>query len=128
MTTPDSATPDEAMDDDTEGLPGRRLLVVYVLTVVIGLAGVAFSGWLLVRSRHARGTPDPLGPGHDRVAPRAIGLIEQTSIEQTAVGRSLDAQKRRDLERFGWVDRTGGVARIPIDRAMDVVADEPGRR
>jgi len=34
-----------------------------------------------------------------------------------------DAQ-RRELAGWGWVDRDAGIARIPIDRAMDLVVKE----
>jgi len=50
---------------------------------------------------------------------------------------SLQAQPRRDLERFrreqrnadqwGWVDREHGIARIPVERAMQLMAKD-GRR
>jgi hypothetical protein len=35
-------------------------------------------------------------------------------------------EARRELERFGWVDRDAGVAALPIDDAMDLIAQ--GRR
>ena len=35
--------------------------------------------------------------------------------------------QRRELERWGWVDREAGVAQIPIEQAMDVVAGEESR-
>lgn len=49
----------------------------------------------------------------------------------------LQAEPRRDLEQFrrrqrnedrwGWVDREHGIARIPVERAMQLMAKE-GRR
>jgi hypothetical protein len=35
----------------------------------------------------------------------------------------LNETNRQTLESYGWVDRSAGVARIPIERAMDIVAD-----
>ena len=39
--------------------------------------------------------------------------------------RGLDANDvdRNNLKRWGWADRAHGVARIPIDSAMDLAAD-----
>jgi hypothetical protein len=34
---------------------------------------------------------------------------------------TLNEANRQKLESYGWVDRSAGVARIPIDRAMDIV-------
>jgi hypothetical protein len=31
--------------------------------------------------------------------------------------------QREQLESYGWVDKEGGVVRIPIERAMDLVIE-----
>lgn len=36
----------------------------------------------------------------------------------------LNEANRQKLESYGWVDRSTGVARIPIERAMDIVVDQ----
>jgi hypothetical protein len=38
------------------------------------------------------------------------------------------ADKERALESYGWVDREHGVARIPIERAMALLANQSGER
>jgi hypothetical protein len=53
-----------------------------------------------------------------------LGMIEQTPIRETQGGLDAVAEQRRSLESWGWVDRGRGVARIPIERAMDLVAAE----
>lgn len=35
----------------------------------------------------------------------------------------LRAEENAKLSTYGWVDRTGGVARIPIDRAMQLIVE-----
>ena len=37
---------------------------------------------------------------------------------------TLNEANRLKLESYGWVDRSTGVARIPIERAMDIVVDQ----
>ena len=34
----------------------------------------------------------------------------------------MKAEELRRLNGYGWVDRKAGIAHIPIDRAMDIVA------
>jgi len=34
------------------------------------------------------------------------------------------AEQREALSKYGWVDQSRGIAHIPIDRAMDIVAQE----
>ncbi len=42
--------------------------------------------------------------------------------------RSYRRSKAMALESYRWVDRTGGVVQIPIERAMDLVAAEAAKR
>jgi hypothetical protein len=35
----------------------------------------------------------------------------------------LRGRERRELNTYGWVDRDGGVVRIPIDRAMQLMVE-----
>jgi hypothetical protein len=46
---------------------------------------------------------------------------------QIAPGEDLgmmNEANRQKLDNYGWVDRSSGVARIPIERAMDIVVDQ----
>jgi hypothetical protein len=55
-----------------------------------------------------------------------IGPVEQTPIRETERGLDLVREQRRSLDRWGWVDRSRGVAQIPIDRAIDLVVADGG--
>ena len=51
---------------------------------------------------------------------------EQTPYPRLQISPPLDLQEFRareeiELNTYGWIDRTAGVVRIPIDRAMDLV-------
>jgi len=51
-------------------------------------------------------------------------------VLQTAAGAELEAfraQKREQLESYGWADRGAGRVHIPIERAMALEAKERGR-
>ena len=39
----------------------------------------------------------------------------------------LRAAEQEELQSYGWVNRTDGVVRIPIDRAMQLLAEEAQR-
>jgi hypothetical protein len=51
------------------------------------------------------------------------GLVEFSPIWDSERGVLLEAQQRKLLDRAEWVDRDAGIARIPIERAMDLVVD-----
>jgi hypothetical protein len=38
--------------------------------------------------------------------------------------QELQAQDRMTLSNYGWIDRTKGIVRIPIDRAMTILVEE----
>jgi len=54
--------------------------------------------------------PIPPGPRLQAVAPRDMDEL-----------RKMDQE---ELTTYGWVDRAGGVARIPIERAIAIVAEK----
>ncbi len=87
------------------------LLFVAVLIVVVGavLAGVRI------------GLPPPAEPGWK---PAAIDLPPVPRLQTDAPRdlRSMRAREEEALDGYGWVDRNAGIVRIPIDRAMDLLA------
>jgi hypothetical protein len=102
------------------------LLRVGISSILIGALGIFFAGLTLVVTV---GTlqPNEAGPRGPRPAPRTLSHIEQTPIWQSKAGIDLRDAQRRELESWGWVDRRAGVAKIPIERAMDIVAKEASR-
>jgi len=41
--------------------------------------------------------------------------------------QALRAREREQLEGYAWVDRQAGVVRIPIERAMELLAERRGK-
>ena len=95
---------------------GGALIVV---AIVVHLAV-----WGLFRLLDSRATERGLA-----VYPLAAGQEERLPPEprlQTAPREDLDALRAREdetLRSYGWVDRNGGVVRIPIDRAMELTLE-----
>jgi hypothetical protein len=104
----------DAMSHEPQGLATRwlaRLAALLAGSTVIVLAACFFlwRGWVVA----------PV-PAHRPAEP------------------TLQAEPRSDLERFrrrqrnadqwGWVDREHGIARIPVERAMQLMAREGSRK
>ena len=79
---------------------------------------MAVLGFFYVRTYHHRAaTPVPRAETSFKYAPRA----------ETSIARDWDAineQTRRNLETYGWIDRKNGITRIPIERAIELIAHE----
>ncbi len=65
-------------------------------------------------------------PKGTRVLDSGALRLEQGPMETTAPGLELRERKRRELSRYGWVDREQGVVSIPIERAMELVVSQRG--
>jgi hypothetical protein len=103
---------------EADAVAGRRLVLITVVALVITGLAIVVSTLLGGAPRHAAASSS--------APPRAkptLGMVEQTSIEDTERGVSLREAQRARLRQFGWVDRDAGVARIPIERAMELTVE-----
>jgi hypothetical protein len=57
------------------------------------------------------------------VMPAELGVVEQTLILDTRRGLDDKARQRESLRHYGWMDSEHRVAKLPIERAMDLVVD-----
>jgi hypothetical protein len=90
--------------------------------VVVGLLGAAYFRYL--GREQARESP-PASPLAERRAPPAPRLQADPARDM----RALRAWENEVLDGYAWVDRDAGRVRIPIDRAMDLLAERAaGRR
>jgi hypothetical protein len=114
---------DFAVQQEEDRVESRRIVRVGVVSLLVGAIAVFFAGLLEVSSVGAlRPTIAPRrGP---RTAPREIGQVEQTPILETRAGIDMQRAQAGSLAGWGWVDRDAGIATIPIEEAMDIVARE----
>lgn len=91
---------------------GLVLLMAFVLLSVVGTLH------LLARHEHA-------GSGQAPVAPLPPTATDPpVSADQPRQLHELRQVERRQLNNYEWIDRPAGIARIPIDRAMEILAEE----
>jgi hypothetical protein len=96
-----------------------RLAGLIAAGVALGLALALLAGWAIV-SAGSRPMAARLGPA----GLFAHGPDERTGIEEE--WPKLEAETRQHLAGYGWVDRSAGVVRIPIERAMERMAAPGG--
>jgi hypothetical protein len=93
-----------------------------IVAVGVGSLLIFFVASLLtmmyLRARLVEHGPMPKPP---EIGQSKIGMVEQQLFDVSVRGlRDRDARLER-LRSYGWVNREGGVAHIPIDRAMEMV-------
>ena len=106
---------------EDDRLDDRSVRRVSVAGVIVTLAALAAAGALLRRSERSRVHRGVASTAYDPMA------LDTTPVERDDRGGEERRRQRRALERYGWVDRDGGVARVPITRAMDLVVEREGR-
>jgi hypothetical protein len=96
------------------------LLGGLVLTLLVGLGvGVAWVARTYLVAREARRSPPPppLAAPEPRLPPEPR-LQAAPGLDLAALRAWEDAR----LQGYGWVDRDAGVAHVPIERAMELLA------
>jgi hypothetical protein len=109
------------MHNDDVNLKGIAafLGILAVTLVVVYMVITAMSRHLEKNARQADAQTSPLSGGAYFPAPR-----EQPNplVDLETLRASEDAE----LNSYGWIDKTNGVVRIPIDRAIDLLTQRQG--
>jgi hypothetical protein len=103
-----------------------KIVIVGVVSLALFAIGVVWAYQIMVRreaeSREAAGqAAAPALLGKDE-----IGIVDQVPFD---IDKRLDkwnADHKKGLSSYGWVNRSKGIVRIPIEQAMErVVANPP---
>jgi hypothetical protein len=122
MTTPHSHAP--GAGHETEDLNPRVVVIAaVVLLVVLALTAVGGAFLLLYYTqREARQSApaSPLAESYGRQVP------PEPRLQADPLGdlRALRAEEDALLHGYAWVDRKAGTVRIPIERAMALLAEQ----
>jgi len=102
--------------------PRWAMSIVLVLLVLVGIAivvAVALKGAMLGRLAEESPPANPLAATYGAKAPPPPRLQVDPLHDLAELHASEDAL----LESYGWVDRSVGVVRIPIERALELTAE-----
>ena len=105
---------------EPEGVSERKVGLVAVIAIAIAIGAVGVAWWLLPDTHLGRHPADTEPVGEE------VGEVYVTRIRRTAIGLQQQEEARKKLLEYGWVDRDEGIARIPIERAMDIVVESSG--
>lgn len=113
-----TASADNRPKNEPSDLEPRAVLIgaAAIVAMVLLAAGIAT---VLVES----GPPTRNAPANLQVA-RATRLSSDPGDEIAAYNR----EKQSRLESYGWVDRQQGIAHVPIERAMQMLAEQGSGR
>ena len=105
---------------DAEIAPLVRFAVfLAVITIAIAVATVGFYSFLDAREEREKAPRYPLTSGVERPMPPAPRL-QTYPFDDIKALRQEEAQL---IEHYGWVDKNAGTVRIPVTRAMELLAE-----
>jgi hypothetical protein len=123
----DAAHPEEAgyelsdLNPGYVGLFGMGLAVVLVIAVVVASLLIHYKTVQYVRHE----TPIP-----QLAREREATLEMRLQVDAQNELREMRAAEDATLHSYGWVDKNAGIVRIPVDRAMEILAKKglPARK
>lgn len=95
-----------------------KILVVGIAALLLFFVASVVTAMYL-RMRQGERGPLPIPP---ELGKSKIGMVEQQLFDVALRGELDRGARLERLGSYGWIDRSAGVAHIPIDRAMDLVA------
>ena len=95
-------------------LSGLGLVVLIIATIAIVAGMMRF---------FAAESGVGLGPAKGRAAEELPAGTPALDVNQSAELKRLLEQQREMLTQLQWVDRSTGIARIPIDEAISIIAE-----
>jgi hypothetical protein len=105
----------ETRDANVPGLLQFAFWMAVVL--IVTLVGIGFTFNYFKKIEPMGQTASPMVKETDRMLPPSPRLQAQPHQEL----KEYCAVQQRAVNSYGWVDQPSGVARIPIDRAMDLM-------
>jgi hypothetical protein len=97
----------------------RFALFLMILTLAIAALVVGFYKYLDARETAEKAQRYPMSETVNRPLPPRPRLQTYPFTDVT----TMRAEDRRLLDEYAWVDKNGGVVRIPIERAIEILAE-----
>jgi len=103
---------------ERDAIEGGRVIAIVIVSVIVGSGGVIGAQALRKATQRAIVPHSATGPAF------ASNTPERAAFNHGERGLGLRAEQAEALAHYGWADRDGGVAEIPIERAIDLRAGE----
>lgn len=117
-----------ALNPDVRQAPDAPAYRGIILSIIgtMGVGGILILAATLVLDnadfqRRPGGLPRP-DTAH--AGPDKVGQVFQTQIFEEVPATEVKRKRLQRLEAYGWVSKSHGIVRIPIDSAIDIVLHE----
>jgi hypothetical protein len=106
---------------EEDRVPGGKVMVIAGIVVVVSAIYI-----LAALGIETCGPKGPLPGAYGQDVPQEVNAMELTLFDTELPSEIAVRQERAYLDSFGWIDPEAGIARVPIDVAIDLYLAERG--
>jgi len=119
--TPDSPASEGRRGED---INIGKIVFIGIASLAVFAVGIVWAYYLMVSRRE---DVRRLGPAQvpTEIGKAEIGIVDQVLFSVDVRLDKWQESNRKKLAGYGWVDRSKGIARIPIETAMQQVVASP---
>jgi hypothetical protein len=117
--------PPEAQAD--EAVASGKVLLVGILSLIVFGGATCWSTRIWRETRTRLEPNGPVAPGAE-IGKAEIGIVDQPPFETIRIAERRRAEQMKQLHSYGWIDRDKGVIHVPIDKAIDQLVAEKGKK
>jgi hypothetical protein len=116
---------------EEDRISSGRILAVGIISILIFGAGAVWSV-AIQRSETAKVIDkETVLDGEEHIAsaakhPPEVGIVYQLPFNQSRYGDDKKDEKRAWLDSYGWVDKSAGITHIPVEKAIEQLAQAGG--
>ena len=110
-----------------EAVATGKVLLVGIVSLIVFAGAAWWSTGIWRETRNRLEPTGPIAPGAEIGKPE-IGIVDQPPFETVRTAERTRAEQLRQLQSYGWIDRDKGVIHVPIDKAIDQLVSEKGKK
>jgi hypothetical protein len=110
-----------------EAIASGKVLLVGILALIVFAGAAYWSTQIWRQTRFGLEPNGPVAPGTE-IGKAEIGIVDQTPFETVRTAERTRAEQLKQLQSYGWIDRDKGVIHLPIDKAIDQLVSEKGKK
>ena len=114
-------------EQSSEGTNINGALLVIAIALVVFALGVGWA-YRILASETALLEPNGPAPVPAEIGQEQIGIVDQREFAHGGRAAEVRQQQVEQLSSYGWVDREKRLIHIPIERAMELVAQQGKKR
>ena len=117
--------PPEAQAD--ERVASGKVLLIGILSLLVFGGATCWSTRIWRETRTRLEPNGPIAPGAE-IGKAEIGIVDQPPFETIRTAERTRAAELRQLQGYGWIDRDKGIIHVPIDKAIDQLVADKGKK